>query len=389
MVPNYGTLKTPLLWEEIAIIFASMMVFPQLPKTIIWEGQILDLKVWNTIRTPDEVANYRTLEISDFQNPEQLQQDWWEKAEPHLLVWLQLETLPELQISSLVDKIYIPDVTKPQRWETLGIFTLPKLAPTHLDAKILTELSQIKSLQETYNLSFEKLTALWYQIKHTGKQDQQLLFDQIFNPTDANLTPWNYYIDSPILWDINGNYNQQSDREIRSRLMGALQVSDRDLNSIVNTLSGTETLIAIDTNYLTQMYRLARIPKLLGLNIEEFTRLLVLMGIPTVNSIEDLVNLSDRAVWMRRTGINVYELDFLSNDVQSDRVGSYTETDIRNLASELNRQSNDFLATGESFVADEINQFQSNQIFTFLTQEGFIDAVRTVTDKYVPPTTGR
>ena len=63
---------------------------------------------------------------------------------------------------------------------------------------------------------------------------------------------------------------------------------------------------------------------------------------------------------MRRTGIDVYELDFLTNDAPSERVSfNYTEADILDLADDLTRQANDFLVKPDTFVSHEIDQYQS------------------------------
>ncbi len=177
---------------------------------------------------------------------------------------------------------------------------------------------------------------------------------------------------------------KSGDRRTRNRLMGALQVSHDDLNRLVATLSGPEeTIIELDGDYLANLYRSAKLAGLLRQGVKECTRLMSQMGLGTVGSLEDLAQLVDRAEWMRRTGIDVDELDFLAHDIQSEAVSfNYTEADIRDLADDLARQSRDFLVKPDSLVSGEISQGESGAIIKFLSDDGFIESIGAVTPKY-------
>lgn len=262
-----------------------------------------------------------------------------------------------------------------------------KLPSTPLDEAALHDLAAIKRLKEQYRLPMDKLCALWHSLKHSGREERQTLYDQIFNPVGVVTEPWPYYAAQPIVWDTTGQTDRPRDQRIRNRLMGALQLSHDDLNRLVAQLSGPEeTIITLDGDYLATLYRLARLPGLLRMSVNEFLRLLALLGLETVRSLQELECLVDQTEWMRRTGIDVYELDFLTNDVHNERVLiSYTEADILDLADDLTRQARDFLVKPDALVSPEIDQYQAKLIFDYLSENGFIDRLGAVTPKYSNP----
>lgn len=100
------------------------------------------------------------------------------------------------------------------------------------------------------------------------------------------------------------------------------------------------------------------------------------MELAQISTLEDFQQVSDRAELMRRIGISIDELDFLMNDIQSERIRlSYTDTDLRNLADDLTRQSTEFLIRVNSFVSEEISEFISTEIIGQLETAGLLQTV--------------
>jgi hypothetical protein len=347
------------------------------------QGQVMELRIWSTALTPEQIAERRYQQLTG--------------DEPNLFLWWQFDEVINQEIPDLSGNNRVAIVPESEQLQQLGEPTLTVLPPVSLNAATLEGLATIRQLQERHNLPIERLTALWFSIKHVGQEEGQTLYDRLFNPTGITAEPWPYYPHPPIRWDVTGQENQRRDREIRSRLMAALQVSSQDLDRIVQYLSGSETPVELDNTYLTQLYRLAQIAKALRLQLRELFRLLELMELAGVNTLEEFQQVSDRAELMRRIGISIDELDFLINDIQSDRIRlSYTDTDIRNLADDLTRQSTEFLIRVSSFVSEEISEFLSTEIIENLEKSDLLQPVGdvrvaisenqySVTDKYQEP----
>lgn len=343
----------------------------------LFAGQILDLRIWTTARSQRQldVYRYRQLRATD--------------AADGLDLWWQFEEVADGQIHDLSGKGHAGALTPPAQIREIGGARAHGMPRARLDEDGLGRLANLKRLMTRYRLPMDRLTALWHEIRHTGRADGRTLWDDTFNPAGAVLQPWPAHIDQPLRWDMSGATGQEESRRIRSRLMGALRISHEALNLLAATLSGEgETIVELDGAYLTNLYRLARLPGLLRLSVPEFERLLALMQLARVDSLDTLVAVSERADWMQRTGIDVFELDFLANDTESERVAfPYTDATIRDLADSLRRQSGEILARANSFVTAEVGELASAGLFK-LMQPGSLDIVDSqgaVRPDYEPP----
>ncbi len=306
-------------------------------------GQIMSLEIWDTVLAPDVIRNLSLAQPGGGTTP--------------ILSWVDDTLLAQAGTD---------------RQKLLGSPPVYPLPQPRLGRETLVQLAAVVGLLDRHNLNLDRLTALWAGIKHVGREDQQVLFDQVFNVQVDAASRWDYHLD-PIRWDLNSNLEQ--DRAIRSRLLAALRVSDQQLKLLIAILSGeSASLVVLNRDYLLQLYRLAQLPRVLRLDLPQLTRLLKLMNLPGVRHVGDFLALSDRAAWLNRIGMTVSELDFFTNDIYTDRVSvGVPETAIRDLADELRRQRGDFLANGESFVSDNINQFQSLRLFDLMAGK-IIDA---------------
>jgi len=336
-------------------------------------GQIMDLRLWDTARTPAEIELYR-------QVPRQ-------PLDAHLVLWLQAKDLPQDlkffdratggQVGTLALK-------RPDQWQPFAAPPIYSLPQTVLDEPALVEIVTIKRLKDNLGVPLNQLSALWYTIRHTGIARGPTLWDQIFNPKGVVLDSWPPYLNQPIRWEVVGNTDR--DRKIRSRLMAALHLALPDLIMLVIRLSPGETIVELDNAYLTNLYRLARIPGLLGLGVSDFLRLLDMLGITRIDRLDDFRQVNDRAVWLQQTGLSVAQLDFLANDRQSKLVSvAYNDAALRDLATSLTTQSKDFLITASTFVSNQISQSQALALFTWLGIAGLIDTTGAVTARYTKP----
>lgn len=347
-------------------------------------GQLLELRLWNSARIPSQLLNNRYHQMSG--------------QEPGLLLnWLFDSVAADLQILDLSPNGYSLTLTDGTR--LLALQPLPPygLPVTPLDQVALGDLAAIQTLLLRHRLPLDRLTALWFGLRYFGREDGRTLYDQIFNPTGLGGAPWAYYGQPPVRWDVTGREVPSRDRETRSRLMGALQVSSDDLDQLVYQLSQAETPLELDFRYLTRLFQLSQVPKALRLSLRDLLRLQALIGLEQVTTLESFLQLSNRADWMRRTGLSVEELDFFSNDVESDRISVRPDsTAIRDLAARLVQQSVDWLLRPNSFVTSDITEVESIQIFRFLQGDRspsapnpdpaiFIDDLGAVTPLYNGP----
>ncbi|MEM7029992.1 MAG: neuraminidase-like domain-containing protein [Chloroflexota bacterium] len=347
-------------------------------RAALLQGQILELRIWDTARSETDLTADRYKQIKDIPN------------QKNLVLWWQFDLAQENSrnidnlVANTTDQGHLGKSVKIEAMGTPPSYALPA---STLDKTTIAHVADIKRHKENYRVPMNRLTALWHELQHTGKADERTLFDDTFNPKDSTFEPWPFHIDTPIRWDITGETNQALSRQIRSRLMGGLRVTHDNLNTIIATLSGpNETIIELDSTYLTNMYRLARLPGMLRLSVSEFNRLLKLMKLNRIDSLNTFNQVSERVDWMTQTGIDTFELDFLSNDEESESVSfPYDGDSIHDLADGLRRQSSEFLAQHDTFKTEEVNELLSKNLFELLRSLGVIDNLGAVLSSYEVP----
>lgn len=333
--------------------------------TQYFAGEIQEVRIWKTSRTADQFAPQIRYQQPDAADPDLVA--YWSFPEvdgtmtqdaSNRALNLRLGGLEAARRPVLIPATNPSAIATPRSTLTLNDATLQSLAT-------------IRQLQSRYNLPIDRLTALWFEIRHTGRADGQTLFDRIFNGRGIMGEPWTFS-QYPIDWTLTAQ-NRRS-REVRSRLMGTLQISSSDLDLLVQRLSGTTIAIELDNQYLTRLYRLAQLAKVLRLTVQDFLRLLDLINLTDVSTLETFKQVSDRADWMQRTGLQVSELEFLTHSTLNSQISlPYTEAEIRDLATTLTNQSSEFLVTHSSFVSDLVTLAQSMQIFDMLSSAGILD----------------
>lgn len=336
------------------------------------DGQILDLRLWNTVRTADQLQQFQFGQPGEPTGTELI-------ATPNFLLWWQFgeegEPLP-VDTNNQPLPITLDQLAPIQR---LPLYALPQ---SDLNASSLAELASIQQLKQRHRLSIEALSALWQPINHIGRADGQVLFDQIFNPSTGTLPPWPPHFDRPLLWDKAGN--SETDRAIRARLRGALRLSDSHLNLLVERLSGTQQQrIEIDIDYLNQLYRLARLAAVLRLSVPDFLSLLQLEQLSEIAGLSDVVTMSDRAEWLQLTGLTVADVTTLTHDpTDTENLPEGLAIDGRTLLTQVWEAAQDFLVAPDAFEADLVSEAESQETFAYLQETGTINRAGAVTAVY-------
>ncbi|MEB3359022.1 MAG: LamG-like jellyroll fold domain-containing protein [Synechococcales bacterium] len=328
-------------------------------------GDIRDVRVWKTARTADQFAIAERYQQPDPTHPDlaaywpfpemagEITQDAASRGIDLRLGGLELARQPVVVNPS-------PDAAA--------------IAPViSLDATSLERLAVIQQLRDRHPLSIERLTALWFEIRHTGREDGITLFDRLFNPPGLQREPWTY--SQIIRWDVTGQEDAMRSREIRTRLMAALQVSSEDLDRLVQRLSGDAPVLVLDSRYLTRLYHLSQTAKVVRLTVADFLTVLDWVGIAEINTLEEFRQVSDRALQLQRLGISIDELTFLANDSSQDsRIRlPFTDAAVRDLADTLARQSTELLVRSVTFATDDLTEAQSARIGEVLQAAGWID----------------
>ncbi|GLH79783.1 hypothetical protein SSBR45G_46920 [Bradyrhizobium sp. SSBR45G] len=202
-----------------------------------------------------------------------------------------------------------------------------------IDAPLIQTIAQMKqvglALGETSPIA---MTALFSDLKTTGRGSGPApadFFDARFNNpsilagrdpyASGSTVPFNPA--SPVTWTIANRSG--TDGEIRSRLCGALQVTDDDLSSIAGWVCALskKTDLTTDLSTLSLLYQVARLPRLLGLQVPQFLTLLGLMYSPSTDpmlpaaasvtfDLNTLGAIADAAAWLKAQPFTIYELQW-------------------------------------------------------------------------------
>ncbi len=127
---------------------------------------------------------------------------------------------------------------------------------------------------------------------------------------------------------------------------------------------------------LWHLYRVARLPKMLGLWIRDYLQLLSLLGInpDQVKNFDVLERVIEAAEWIRSSGFNVHELQALRHK-SSNRYVSLTdpEANVRALCEELSAAMSVALVLESDLTAiDGVSPLLAADLFDDLVNSGFI-----------------
>jgi len=343
-------------------------------------GDIRDVRIWKTARTAEQFAIAERYQQPDPTHPNLAA--YWPFPEMAGVITQDAASRGiDLRLGGL-ESARQPVVVNPSP-ESGAIAAVIALNETSLD-----RLAVIQHLRDRHPLSIERLTALWFEIHHTGREDGITLFDRLFNPPGLQREPWTYA--QIIRWDVTGQEDAMRSREIRTRLMAALQVSSEDLDRLVQRLSDDAPVLVLDSRYLTRLYHLSQTAKVVRLTIADFLNVLDWVGIAEINTLEAFRQVSDRALQLQRLGISIDELTFLANDSsQPNRIRlPFTDAAVRDLADTLARQSTELLVRAVTFATDDLTEAQSARIVEALREAGWIDGNGAVIRSDRPDLTG-
>ncbi|MEM6252863.1 MAG: LamG-like jellyroll fold domain-containing protein [Cyanobacteria bacterium P01_D01_bin.156] len=328
------------------------------------QGQLKEVRVWEGARSLEQLQQNR------FELPKDDRKG--------LLFYWQIEQSEE------------PDQVLPE--QALSNMKLPEVMTSrHSEPTLpLMELASAHRLISSENqLSLNELSTLWANLKHTGMGDNRTLFDDIFNTGNvASSQRWFYVM--RLRWEADPQPNNQNGTaivtnsgtttqgSIRARLRGALGgTSSEDLDLMLTVLSGEDfSTIILDGHYLSQLYRLKTLASLLKLSMQDLIKLYQRLskeyqaaempfGEIEKLSVADVMQLKQRANWMRETGIDISTYNYLIYDepLDSSDARRFTNATVADLATDLINQAQEDLLTPISFITEEIPELASRTIY--------------------------
>ncbi|MCC2666749.1 MAG: hypothetical protein K0S63_665, partial [Gammaproteobacteria bacterium] len=285
---------------------------------------------------------------------------------------------------------------------------------SNIDPLTFDVLARLSSLQKKYNCSVKVLCTFFADMKTTGVSNNVLsetLFDQVFNqpiafnnftdqasnkpyyqqddgtnkpyhPQYATLDTDDVYV-NPLYteeiqaWQFSDNEksHKNNNRQLRTHLLAALQISDRALDFMLQHLFfwslktttpfvPVDHIISLDVPALTQFYRFSQLAKLQNISVIESVILMDVLDLSftsyasseNLTFLEYLLRWSD---WLKQSPLSVYQLQYLVD---------------------YPFEPNIFLSQND-FVNDDITPETSASIFSQLVEAGFIGQSGTVLNK--------
>ncbi len=302
-----------------------------------------------------------------------------------------------------------------------------------IDEGAITNLAKIKTLMDRYELPVDVACCFWSDMKTSGKGDGRIpkdLFSRTFGRDETyfpiakefNEQHWgNYYwAENQRIWtwlraalkitncffDISDQTSAEN-QKVRAWLRSALKIDNSDLALIVDfakenhTLDTVETLeqqnwveadlnangVPLTVHNLTCFYRLRKLATILGLHVSETLLLLELLDKKQLATIDDLLEVTDYAAWLKTAGLTVYQLQYMTSGELNPYVDAgYAEAGVRPMLEELSRAA---LKKGEQAQTETVVQTLatffgakpdiSKYVFKYFldehTQKAFVDSI--------------
>lgn len=286
---------------------------------------------------------------------------------------------------------------------------MTSLGATMIDDALMINLADISQLAGRLQVSPVALASCWFDIKTRGMGDDDnsiALFDTIFNVPSLirNGPDLDYYhpatiisgvdanamFNNPVYQDVSANwvtdqtlFIAQADQvdpdsvTYGRRIMSGIQASNDELAAIAGCFFKGKSVIELGVSNLSLFYRHVMLPRQLGIAIADYLVLLRLLHKENAGllSISDISVIADAADWMKRSGFNVYELDYIINATTSLYVSTgYTSDSLIAFLKSLLVSFKPAAVDAADFISNNITSDVSIAFFNYFTTHAFVDA---------------
>jgi hypothetical protein len=287
---------------------------------------------------------------------------------------------------------------------------------TEITESLIEKLASIEKLHRELGMDVDAACAMWFDMKIRGKitaSNPQDLFDRVFNnpalldgknPYGNNQPPVPFDPSQVLVWEVDDRAGTNG--TIRSRLTGALLVTDNDLTLVANFLlamQGREDgTIQLRLENLTWLYRLTKLPEVLGMGIDEYLRMLFLIWCSAkkmkvtastlvcdgladeMSTIDGVMRICRAIQWQQKAPFTVYELQYIITGVRSEYVDTgYTPEGIRPFIQNLSVSAVGSHVTKASFIFDDIDADRSAKLFEAFVAQEYISDIGIVLEKII------
>jgi hypothetical protein len=204
-------------------------------------------------------------------------------------------------------------------------WVLSTLNAADLSAEVLKQIAIIKTMSTTFNIPVIKLTALWFNVKTTGtNNDTGSLFDVLFNTSVSQTSASKAKLYHPRTAD-NVVYNDKlllgKDGKI---LLNKLGVSQNELRIISLAFLNLDVLeMSLSLENLSLLYRHSMLAEALNISVTEYLFLLELTNLKkAILSATDCLSLQQTAIWVSQSGLSIYEIHYVITGKENDYVQS-------------------------------------------------------------------
>src|SRR5919202_183315 len=205
-----------------------------------------------------------------------------------------------------------------------ALHCMKKGAPA-IDEESLIGIARLNKLKERLNTTVDAVCALLLDLKTYGVGEDatksEALFDRLFNGSGvethhpkseggASYSLNSSYTNEVWQWTIGAGDDTNRKRAIR--LASGLALQQDDLVVLAEKLFRKDTQLSLTVENLSALYRHTTLASLVRLPIQQYVKLLDLLEKSkvelTANDIAEILEKSDR---LRRSGLNVFELDYI------------------------------------------------------------------------------
>lgn len=284
-------------------------------------------------------------------------------------------------------------------------------AGVEIDAAAIEAMAFTISTAGSSSLPVDVVASFWHDMKTVGRGNEaspQDLFDRVYNPKtllrgqDPYTSPEPIPFDParPLDWDIDERTAGTTSATIRSRLVGALGISDGDLTvagHFVRSLMGAaQSTLRLDLPALSWLYRLVRLASVSKLSIDGFFRLLWQLFYPDhkdplrppADSVPcDLAataKIVAAARWLATSPLSIYQLEYVITGQETAFFkAGFATSDVRGLIATLAAGAAGARLSPASFVAGNIGADKAKEVFDKLVELGAITEIGIVADRPV------
>ncbi len=206
-----------------------------------------------------------------------------------------------------------------------------------LDSDTLTNIAGIQQIAQQYKLEPSQIFPLLFDLKTIGQgqgPDSEAPFDLVFNPGDQSTyhpkdndkDPYSNnqtYHDTLKEWDYTQTDNDN--QQLATWLAAGTGLREADLKTLVESFGQPPFKLTVGN--LSRAYRHARLSQMLHLSVADYLTFLKLFNFDKdAFSVEDLLNIFKTQEVLQRSRLNVQQLDYFVNNVESHAIRSFYQS---------------------------------------------------------------